>query len=331
MSQLPSLKEIYEQRRFDNKVIAQERKKEIYSHFPAIRELDLQIKENVIQWGKMQLLKSTSANAKDSDWSKKALTDKNAPLIAQRDTLLQQAGYPKNYLEPVYTCPVCKDQGFIDGKRCACYQQLKADLLFAQSPIRRQLQRENFSTFNLSLFSDAVLPGYPVSVRANMKEAYRICKDYVTQFPCGANLLFQGNTGVGKTFLTNCIACELIKSSYTVTYLTAHQFFQILADYSFKHQQEEQYHFIFETDLLIIDDLGTEINNGFVDSALFDCINDRLINEKSTIISTNKSLKQLEQNYSKRVTSRFIERYRILPLFGPDIRIPANRKKTDQQ
>lgn len=318
MEPMPSLKQIYEQRRLDNKIIAHERKQYIYSHFPAIKEVDMEIKSNVLAWGRAQLL-----HQPDSD--KETLHLKNQPLIAKRDAYLKEAGYPANYLEPVYTCPICKDQGYLNGKHCICYKQLKADLLFAQSPIRKQLEKENFSTFNLSLFSDEIVPAYGISPRDNMKQALAICKQFVKQFPKGQNLLFQGNTGVGKTFLTNCIASDLIRSSYTVTYLTAHQFFQILADFSFHRKNEEQYHFIFETDLLIIDDLGTELNNGFIDSALFDCINDRFINEKSTIISTNKSLKQLEQNYSKRVTSRLIEHYKILPIFGPDLRIMKNR------
>ena len=314
-----SLKAIYEQRRLDNKIIAHERRQAIFKQYPEIKALDLEIKDNVVSWGKAQLLHQTSLSRAD-------LQKQNTPLIAKRNELLQNAGYPANYLEPVYTCPICKDQGYQDGQHCVCYKQLKADLLFAHSPIRKQLEKENFKYFDLSLFSDQVIESYGTSPRANMHSAYQLCKQFVNQFPKGQNLLFQGNTGVGKTFLTNCIAYELIRSSYTVTYVTAHQFFDILGEYTFHKKQEEQYHFLFETDLLIIDDLGTEMNNGFVDSALFDCINDRFINSRSTIISTNKSLKQLEQNYSKRVTSRLVANYDILPIFGPDLRLSLNRR-----
>lgn len=314
-----SLKAIYEQRRLDNKIIAHERKQEIFKRYPDIKALDLKIKDNVIAWGKAQLMHQSGA-------SREALKQQNAPLIAKRNELLQAAGYPADYLEPVYTCSICKDQGFLDGHHCVCYKQLKADLLFTHSPIRRQLERENFEHFNLSLFSDQIIESHGISPRENMRSAYQLCRQFVSQFPQGQNLLFQGTTGVGKTFLTNCIAYELIRSSYTVTYVTAHQFFDILGDYTFHKKQEEQYHFLFETDLLIIDDLGTEMNNGFVDSALFDCLNDRLINNRSTIISTNKTLKQLEQNYSKRVTSRLIANYDILPIFGPDLRLSHSRR-----
>ena len=314
-----SLKEIYERRRLDNKIMTQERKTEVYQNYPLIKQLDHQIKSNVLNWGRERLLHKNDVN-------KDRLHEINAPLIEKRTALLKEAGYPADYLDPVYTCPLCKDQGYINGERCSCYKQLKADILFRQSPIRKQLERENFSTFDFHLFSDKVVLEYGISPRENMKQAYSLCKQFVAEFPNGHNLLMQGNTGVGKTFLTNCIANELIRSSYTVTYVTAHQFFELLADYSFHHKNEEQYHFLFETDLLIIDDLGTEINNGFVDSALFDCINDRYINERSTIISTNKSLRQLEENYSKRITSRFIDYYTILPIFGPDIRIAKKHK-----
>ena len=138
------------------------------------------------------------------------------------------------------------------------------------------------------------------------------------------NLLFTGSTGVGKTFLTNCIAKELIDSGHSVIYLSAGDLFEVFSrnkfDYDTPEDMRDTYRYILDCDLLIIDDLGTELNNSFTSSQLFYCINERMNMSRSTIISTNLSLKQLRDSYTDRVTSR-IMRYRIIPLYGRDIRV----------
>jgi len=151
------------------------------------------------------------------------------------------------------------------------------------------------------------------------------CREFAADFDRKKeNLLFTGSTGVGKTFLTNCIAKELIDSGHSVIYLSAGDLFEVFSrnkfDYDTPEDMRDTYRYILDCDLLIIDDLGTELNNSFTSSQLFYCINERMNMSRSTIISTNLSLKQLRDSYTDRVTSR-IMRYRIIPLYGRDIRV----------
>ena len=160
-----------------------------------------------------------------------------------------------------------------------------------------------------------------------MENVLRTCKDFVRCFDeTPANLLLYGDTGVGKTFLSNCIAKELLDTAHTVIYLTAFGLVDIIEANTFGNDEdntleENMFDYIFDCDLLIIDDLGTEMNNSFVTSQLFLCINERILHGKSTIISTNLSLEDLQERYSERIFSRIISDYQILPIIGEDIRV----------
>lgn len=167
-----------------------------------------------------------------------------------------------------------------------------------------------------------------------MKQVVETCHRFVDDFSTEhGNLLFTGPTGVGKTFLTNCIARELIDRYYSVIYLSANDLFEVFSKNRFEYQAEEEikgmYQYILDCDLLIIDDLGTELNNSFTSSQLFYCINERLNASKSTIISTNHPLNELRDRYTERVTSRLISKYTIIPLYGDDIRLRKKAKRAD--
>ncbi len=164
-----------------------------------------------------------------------------------------------------------------------------------------------------------------MTVRDYMRQVYGWCQEYVEHFEeKGGNLIFTGSTGVGKTFLTNCIAKALIDRYQSVIYLSSNDLFDIFSKNKFHYETEDEmrdmYQYILDCDLLIIDDLGTELNNTFVSSQLFYCINERLLRNKSTIISTNLSLTMLRDSYSDRISSRIISKYSIIPLYGEDIR-----------
>ena len=159
---------------------------------------------------------------------------------------------------------------------------------------------------------------------ANIKNAYCIAQEFVTSFADEfRNLFLYGDTGVGKTFLSNCIAKELIDRSFSVIYLTSFELFDTLAKSKFEKEKaaESMCEHIFDCDLLIIDDLGTELANSFTISQLFLCLNERLLRRKSTIISTNLSLESLVDIYSERTFSRITSNYTMLKLTGDDIRI----------
>ena len=164
------------------------------------------------------------------------------------------------------------------------------------------------------------------SPRANIESIVSLCWDFIYHFDDieKNNILFLGNAGVGKTFLSHCIAYELINKAYTVLYLTSFQLFDLLKQHAFHRETDASLtpmEHLLGCDLLIIDDLGTELNNSFVSSQLFLCMNERLLQKKATIISTNLSLKQISQSYTERVLSRIMEKYQIFNIYGEDIRL----------
>ncbi len=227
-----------------------------------------------------------------------------------------------------YRCPDCQDTGYTkEGKKCHCFRKAQIGLLYAQSNLDRVLQRENFQTFSYRYFDDQKIePAVGTTVAGYMEQVEHWCREFVDRFDeKGGNLLFTGTTGRGKTFLTHCIAKELIDSYHSVIYLSAHDLFEVFSKHRFDYQEEEEmkdtYQFILDCDLLIIDDLGTELNNSFTSSQLFFCINQRLQSGRSTIISTNLSLDRLRDEYTDRVASRVMSSYTVIPLYGEDIRL----------
>ena len=248
-------------------------------------------------------------------------------LREQKALIIRAAGYPDDYLELHYRCPDCRDTGLVDGRKCHCFLQAQMKLLHAQSNLEDVLERENFKALSYEYYDDTeILPQLGITNAAYMRRVVAGCKEFVRVFDKKHdNLLFTGSTGVGKTFLTNCIARELMDDFHSVIYLTASDLFDVFSrnkfDYDNAEDMKDMYRFILDCDLLIIDDLGTELNNSFTSSRLFYCINERMNMSRSTIISTNLTLARLRDSYTDRVTSRIMSGYRIIPLYGGDIRL----------
>ena len=211
------------------------------------------------------------------------------------------------------------------GRRCHCFEQAAINLVYTQSNLKEILERENFSTFSFDYYSaDDINPATGRSSLETARDAVAKCHDFIDHFDSTfSNLYLYGDTGIGKTFLSNCIAKELLDRGHSVIYFTAFQLFDILSKGVFKRDEEAllSHRNIFDCDLLIIDDLGTELSNSFTTSQLFLCINERILRQKSTIISTNLGMNQLADIYSERVLSRISSNYTLLKLFGADIRI----------
>ncbi len=261
------------------------------------------------------------------DMSKRdKLSKKLDSINEEKHILLTSAGYPQDYLDLHYDCPLCKDTGFVNGSKCRCFQQAAIDLLYNQSNIKKILLLENFSNFNYDWYSeDYIDPVSGISALENIVNVTKNVNSFLSDFPSGDNLLFYGDTGVGKTFLTHCIASELLGKGYSVLYLSAIDLFDLFSKYAFDNDSEADYRDVFsqilDCELLIIDDLGTELVNSFTNSRLFYCINERILAGQSTIISTNLSLEELMNTYSERIFSRLTMSYQIFKISGDDIRL----------
>lgn len=317
-SQLDQLMREYDRRQLADQADQAARIRYAMEKVPGLRELDEAFSDLSVERSRALL----ADRKEEAERLAKQLVD----LKEQKAVLLASAGLPADFMNMHYQCPECRDTGYIEGKKCRCLKQAIVDYLFAQYPIRDQLAKENFSTFSFAYFDDDRRD--PASGRTsleNMQEIYGKCKEFSDSFEPGKrNLLFTGPAGAGKTFLSNCIADALIRQGFSVVYLPAGRLFDTLADAAFDRRDvsaKDASSYILESDLLIIDDLGAEMNNSFINSQLFFCLNERNIRKKSTLISTNLTLNQMRDNYTERVTSRLLEKYEIYPFFNSDIRV----------
>ena len=318
-SQYDAIMREYGRQQIENHHKLEERRKEIYARLPVVRQLEAEIAERSVACAKKLLEGDKSV----LDRLKEDLRD----LREQKALIIRAAGYPDDYLELHYRCPDCRDTGLIDVRKCHCFLQAQMKLLHAQSNLEDVLERENFKALSYEYYDDTeILPQLGITNAAYMRRVVAGCREFVRDFDKKHdNLLFTGSTGVGKTFLTNCIARELMDDFHSVIYLTASDLFDVFSrnkfDYDNAEDMKDMYRFILDCDLLIIDDLGTELNNSFTSSQLFYCINERMNMSRSTIISTNLTLARLRDSYTDRVTSRIMSGYRIIPLYGGDIRL----------
>ena len=321
-SQYDAIMRMYNRTQLQKKREQDERIREVYGRLPAVKEMNEAIGEAALQSARRLL---------DGDpEAVKKLRETIADLREQREVLLKAAGYPADYLELQYECPDCRDTGYRDGQKCHCFRRREIDLLYAGSNIREILERENFDHFSYEYFDDEKIEEKSrKTARAYMEQVVAACRRYVDQFPSEkGSILFTGKTGLGKTFLSNCIARELIERCFSVVYLPAAQMFEIFSRERFSYDADEEdrdrSRYLLECDLLIIDDLGTELVNTFTTSQLFQVVNERLNRRLGTIISTNLALNELRDEFTDRVMSRIVSQYQVIPLFGEDIRI---RKK----
>lgn len=293
-----------------------DRIQEAYGRFPRLSEIHALIASESVACGKALL------NGDNQALDRLKLHIQK--LGIERASILQKGGYPADYLELTYTCPYCHDTGYIDNQKCQCFKKAEIDLLYTQSNLQGILEEENFSTFSYDYYSDDIRDASGKSSLERIHRVTEICHRFIREFDqTFSNLFFYGDTGVGKTFLSHCIAKELLDTTHSVIYFSAQELFQNFADKRFNRNGEttDSTEHIYDCDLLIIDDLGTELTNAFVNSELFSCINERLINQKSTIISTNLPLESFASVYSERIFSRISNGYTMLKLFGKDIRV----------
>lgn len=322
--QYQTLMRAYDQRRSINAHIQKAHIEEVYEAIPEIRQIEQDISSLSISRARQLLDGNSNALA--------TLKTELAQLAKRRIQLLEEHGFPADYMDPVYTCPDCQDTGYTGNVKCHCLVQASINLLYTQSNLQDILEEENFNTFRLDYYSmDNTDPVTGLTSYQAITRAVEESKDFIRKFSYEyQNLLFYGSTGIGKTFLTHCIARELLDSSHSVLYFSAVALFEELAHSTFSHSgntTDSIHENIYNCDLLIIDDLGTELVNNFVSSQLFTCLDTRDALRRPTIISTNLSLQAIRDVYSERIFSRLSSRYKVIKLFGDDIRL----KKKSQQ
>ncbi len=311
----------YENIQLQNRHLLEEHRDEVYELIPEYRNIDSTIANLALEQGKRYVSGDGAALQE--------MRDELTRLTGQKKQLLNEYGFPSDYLSPIYNCPLCKDTGYVDGKKCNCFKQAIIRLLYAQSNIEDVLTEENFDNFSYEYYNQ--------TEAALMKKIVDECRNFIDTFDSDyRNLFFYGNVGVGKTFLTNCIAKDLIESGHSVIYFTAFQLFETLAkktfhSYDVSEDIKNVYEHIFDCDLLIIDDLGTETTNSFVSSQLFLILNERNLRKKSTIISTNLSLEHLAKQYSERTFSRISGYYQLFRFDVEDIRLKKKFNKVGNQ
>lgn len=325
-SQYQSVMRIYEQKQSKNRATLHARYEEVYKRSPELKALDESVSALSISYGRQLLNGDQQAMA--------SLKKDMASLREARQELLVSCGFAPDYLEPVYECADCQDTGYIGSQKCHCFKKAVCDILYEQSNLKEILLRENFDTFQLDYYPLNYLEtksGHTYQARAMMVETLAACKEFVRTFrESRGNLFLYGDVGVGKTFLSNCIARDLIEEGFSVIYFSAPTLFNILAQGAFdknRPESRDMQEYIHECDLLIIDDLGTEFTNNFIVSKFFSCVNERLLNKRSTVISTNLSLDTLADLYTERAFSRITSNYTMLKLVGDDIRIKKKLRR----
>ena len=312
----------YDQKRMNNRRTMDARLDECIEKIPQIGQIQEQLIQLSMRQARAELLQPEEA-ARDLPAYKASMQK----LIQQKADLLKQNGYPEDYLSPIYCCPDCKDTGYIDFKPCHCLLQAESDMLYANSNLADVLKEENFQSFDPTYYNDEVVDdNLSLTPRQNILRLKDICMDFILHFDNSYdNLIFYGPTGVGKTFLTHCIAKELLDSGHTVVYLTSLQLFDILEKNKFGRDEDsmttnEQIAYLLNSDLMIIDDLGTELTNSFTNSQLYYFIEERHLQQRCTIFSTNLAFQELHNRYGERIFSRFTGYYNFCKIIGDDIR-----------
>lgn len=296
------------------------RQQEIYRRLPRAEEIDRELRGTA---GK--IVAETFRQGRDPLPALRALKEQNLALQRERAELLVAAGYPFDALEYQPACPLCGDTGFRDGQRCRCLTAFCVQEQNRELSKLLDLQGQSFDTFSFQWYDTQYRAAEGASPRENMEIVYELCANYAHNFGRrSTNLLMTGAPGLGKTFLSACIAREVSESGFSVVYDTAVHVFAQFESSKFGREEAEDagadVDRCLNCDLLILDDLGSEMVTAFVVSALYQIVNGRLMAGRKTILNTNLALEELGRRYSPAILSRIEGEYQILTFFGEDIR-----------
>ena len=291
-----------------------------YARQPRLKEID-----RLLRMTMAQAARAVFAGG-DAQALMEQAKNENLALQREREWIIEEQFEP-GFLDESPICPICSGSGYVGSTMCDCLAELcrqeqKKELTFLSAG------RESFDQFRLDYYSDKPDPRLGFSPRSVMEKTFRNCRSYAYGFHEKAeNLLFSGNTGLGKTFLSACIARTVADQGYSVVYESAGHLFSALEKARFEANEENRRAAAkyMECDLLIVDDLGTELQGQFVTAALYSLINDRLLESRPTIISTNLSEEELVRRYNPQIASRLRGSYKRVAFVGDDIRLLRNK------
>ncbi|MBS4973720.1 MAG: ATP-binding protein [Clostridium celatum] len=314
--------DMYEKIRTDENRKLMKRREEIKNKYPEILELDTTIQKLCLNLSMAALRGITDQNELNN--IKEEITD----LRAKKYEMLVSHGYNPDYLNLHYNCPKCKDTGFIGIDKCSCFKSKLIKLYYKDSDLEEAVKTNNFKNFNINLYSNHKLNDERYTPRKNIEDILEyITGEYLPNFKnSNTNLLFYGNSGTGKTFLSWCIAKELLDKGFLVVYKTSDDLLRALKDIKFNNDTDLE-NLLINCDLLIIDDLGSEQITDFSSTELFTLINKKILKNKKMLISTNLSLPLISKRYSERISSRIIGEFKLFKFFTEDIRIQLNLKR----
>ncbi len=268
---------------------------------------------------RFELLRSIgSGNASTSEAVYK-LRDETERINRSISEILVSNGFSPDYIDYHYTCPKCHDTGYRDGERCQCLTELLNKLTIEDLNGLCGMKIHSFEEFRLDYYPDEVIDGD--NARQRMTVVYNNCKGYAEEFGADSDsLFFYGPTGLGKTFLSSCIAGEVMKKGSSVVFFSVPSLFSQLEDEHFGRSDSKTMDILMSADLVILDDLGSEFRTKFTESKLYEIINGRMNLDKPVIVSTNLSIRDLHEMYNERLISRIIMKFAPMPFIGRDIR-----------
>ena len=321
-------KRLEEQRRQRQEEQAR-RQRQIYAQLPRVAEIDRELKGTVYQ-----IIASSLREGRDPAPSIQVIRDRNLSLQAERARLLLEHGWGEDALADGPACPRCNDTGWVGTRMCTCLRQLCAQEQIKELSKLLDLGEQSFDTFSMDYYSPLPWPGEALSPRENMEFIFDMCSNYARKFGRFKlrNLFLSGPPGLGKTFLSACIARTVSEMGFSVVYDTAVNIFARFEEQKFARDRLDAEEARDETrrylgcDLLILDDLGSELTTPFVQSALYTLINSRLMAGQQTVISSNLTMAQVRQRYTPQIASRLEGEYRVLPFYGEDIRLQRKQQ-----
>lgn len=304
-------------------------RRQAYERQPKLQQLDKRLQATMAQ-----LVAATLRQGGDPVRAVQEVREKNLDLQQERAVLLGALGLPPDALDDKPACPLCGDTGWRGAQMCQCLKKLCAQEQIQELSKLLDLGEQSFDSFRMDYYSETPYPGKGTSPRKNMELTYDVCLNYAQKFESCLfrNLLMSGPPGLGKTFLSACIARAVSEHGYSVVYDTAGNIFaqfeakKFLRDSADGQDARDETRRYLNCDLLIVDDLGSELTTQFTQSALYELINTRLVAERHTVISTNLSLEEIARRYNPQIASRIEGEYHVLHFFGDDIRMLKKRR-----